>query len=141
MGTADNAIKPLMYGLHKATGITVLFLVIIRVAIRLNTKTPPAVSKGAIDLIVRSVHFMLYLLMFCLPISGYIMSSASGRDFTWYFDIKIPLIINKSQTLALYAHNAHSIIAYSLTALIAMHLLGTAKHIFIDKKNILKRIW
>ncbi|MBQ4875317.1 MAG: cytochrome b [Rickettsiaceae bacterium H1] len=141
MGKADDAIKPFIYGIHKAIGVTIIGLVLLRLLIRIFTVIPPMPNNFLLDYIARIVHWCLYLLMFSMPISGYIMSSSSGRNFTWFFDINVPLLIEKNQKLAVSAHTLHVVGAYVFVVFISLHFLGTLKHLIIDKENILKRIW
>lgn len=143
MVSASDALKPTLYSLHKATGITVLALIVLRLSIRLFSINPPLPTNSnyMLNFIARLVHWLLYLFMFIMPMSGYIMSSASQRHFTWFFDLDVPLLVGQNMTLAMNAHSIHVVSAYIITSLIALHLLGTIKHLVIDKINILKRIW
>ena len=141
MSKADDVMKPLVYGLHKAVGITVMGGVILRLLIRYFTIKPLMPNNSILDYLARVVHFCLYFIMLSMPISGYVMSSASGREFTWFFDITVPLLIYKNEQLASNAHIIHTFMSYALVAFISMHFLGTLKHIIVDKQNILKRIW
>ncbi|MCV3769404.1 MAG: cytochrome b/b6 domain-containing protein, partial [Wolbachia pipientis] len=83
-------------------------------------------------------HFFLYSLMVLMPLSGYIMSSASGIKIKYLFHI--PLLIDKNKELSNIANKLHSIFAYFMIFSITLHILGTLKHTFINKQNILKRI-
>ena len=143
MGSADSNIKPFLYSWHKTLGITMLGLVILRLIIRFTTKIPPMPQGSNIILnyISKMVHWALYLFMFIMPLSGYIMSSASQRHFKWFFDIDVPLLISKNAEIASNAHNLHTTAPYILVAFIVLHFLGALKHLIINRENILKRIW
>lgn len=137
---ASNEIKFSIYAIHKACGITLLGLIIIRILFRVFTYVPPfpANSPKLIIGITKIVHLSLYFLMVLMPLSGYVMSSASGIKIKYFFHI--PLIINKNKELAIAANELHSLLAYSMIFFITLHILGALKHIFVDKQNILKRI-
>ncbi|MDR1139913.1 MAG: cytochrome b [Rickettsiales bacterium] len=138
--TVSNEIKFSMYTIHKACGITIFGLVIVRILFRAFTYVPPlpaSFSRFEIN-ISKIVHFGLYALMILVPLSGYVMSSASGRGIKYFFHI--PLLINKNKELASAANGLHSILAYFMIFFIVLHILGALKHIFIDKQNIFKRI-
>lgn len=136
----SNEIKFNIYAIHKACGITVLLLVIIRIFFRAFTYVPPfsASFSRFIITVSKAVHFGLYSLMILMPLSGYVMSSASGIRIKYFFHV--PLLINKNIELANAANNLHSILAYFLLLLITLHILGALKHTLIDKQNIFKRI-
>ena len=81
--------------------------------------------------------------MIAAPVSGYIMSGSypesSGIDF---FGIKLPDIVDKSESLSGFFHTIHGPIAYALLALVTIHLAAVIKHRFFDSKeaDVLKRM-
>ncbi|GHM58814.1 MAG: cytochrome b [Candidatus Mesenet longicola] len=138
----DNPIKFSIYGIHKATGVSIFILVILRIILRLFLYVPPLPQNYSqvTVLTTKTVHFALYVLMMLIPLSGYIMSSASGRSIKYFFNFNIPLIIAKNKMVAELSNQLHFISACLLIGFIALHLLGTIKHLIIDKQNILRRI-
>jgi cytochrome b561 len=77
---------------------------------------------------------------FIIAISGYIMSSASGKAIIWFNLFNVPLLVDKNIEIAKKAHTIHEILPYILIGLIVIHILATLKHIIFNKVNILKRI-
>ncbi|WP_339045909.1 cytochrome b [Candidatus Mesenet endosymbiont of Agriotes lineatus] len=138
----DNPIKFSIYGIHKATGVSVFILVILRIILRLFLHVPPLPQNFSqvTVLITKTVHFALYVLMILIPSSGYIMSSASGRGIKYFFNFNVPLVIAENKMIAELSSQLHFISACLLIGFIALHLLGTIKHLIIDKQNILRRI-
>ena len=128
-----------LYSLHKSFGILVLFLTFVRIGWRLLNMTPqhnlPSWQVGASHL----VHFSLYGLVLAMPISGYLMSTASGREVL-FFGFNVPRLVEKNEVLASSAHNAHEIISYALISMIVIHLIAALGHHFILKDNVLKRM-
>jgi len=136
----SNEIKFSIYDIHKACGITVLGLIIMRIFFRVFTYVPPLPASSS-QLTVHAskiVHLGLYFLMLLMPLSGYVMSSASGRAIKYFFHI--PLLINENRELTNAANELHSTLAYFIILFIILHIAGTLKHILIDKQNVLKRI-
>jgi len=136
----SNEIKFSIYAIHKACGVTVFGLVVIRIFFRAFTRVPPLPASFS-RLIInasKAVHFGLYSLMILMPLSGYVMSSASGRGIKYFFHI--PLLISKNKGLASAANGLHSILAYFIIFFIVLHILAALKHTLIDKQNIFKRI-
>ena len=132
-----------IYDLHKSLGVLVMILLIIRVINRI-IKTPPALpdSISALDKKLAKIgHNLLYLLMFLVPLSGYLMSSFAGYPVN-LFSIQLPNIVGTNFDFAKFFSEAHEIFAYSLIALVGIHILAIFKHYFFDKNkvNILKRI-
>ncbi|WCR58934.1 MAG: Cytochrome b561 [Wolbachia endosymbiont of Ctenocephalides felis wCfeF] len=137
---ASNEFKFSIYAIHKACGVTVFGLAVIRIFFRAFTCIPPLPANFS-RLIInasKAVHFGLYSLMILMPLSGYVMSSASGKKIKYFFHI--PLLISKNKELASAANGLHSILAYFIIFLIVLHILAALKHTLIDKQNIFKRI-
>ncbi|MDD9331420.1 MAG: cytochrome b [Wolbachia sp.] len=136
----SNEIKFSIYTIHKACGITILGLIIIRIFFRIFTYVPsPPINFSKLTINAsKIVHLSLYFLMLLMPLSGYVMSSTSGIKIKYFF--YIPLLISKNKELASVANELHSMFAYSMVLFIILHIIGALKHVFIDKQNILKRM-
>ncbi|WP_353276784.1 cytochrome b [Wolbachia endosymbiont (group B) of Villa cingulata] len=136
----SSEIKFSIYAIHKACGITVLGLIIVRIFFRVFTYVPPlpaSFSRFVINA-SKTIHFGLYFLMVLMPLSGYVMSSASSKEIKYF--VHIPLLINENKELASVANQLHSMLAYLMIVFITLHILGALKHTFIDKQNIFKRM-
>ncbi|CEG57043.1 cytochrome b [Legionella fallonii] len=135
--------KGTAYMLHKSTGITIFFLMILRfIWMRVTTKPDlPDSMKLWEKILSRFVQYGFYLLLFIMPLSGWIMSIAGGR-MPVYFDLfKAPLPwVGENQSLSGMMAEYHEAIAWILIVFITLHVLGALKHHFIDKDNILKRM-
>jgi cytochrome b561 len=71
---------------HKSFGMTVLIVAVIRLAWRLKNPPPPLPS-GAHHLerfLARVAHVSLYVLLFAMPLSGWLMSSANNYSVSWF---------------------------------------------------------
>ena len=140
--------------LHKSIGITVLGLAIMRLLWR-ATHTPPPLPPGTRTwerLSAHAAHTLLYVLIFALPLTGWIHDSA------WKAAAKNPLVLfgvipwfriaavqdmapgPKEHVHALFSQ-LHTSCAYLLYALLAVHILGALKHQFWDNQPSLRRIW
>jgi cytochrome b561 len=132
-----------IYNLHKSLGVMVLILVFVRIINRFANKPPalpdslPKFEKIAAHL----AHIALYLLMILVPLSGYLMSNSFGYPVN-FFSIQLPFLVQQNFELGNLFHNAHWILAYSLIAILALHILGVIKHRFFDKteNDVLKRM-
>jgi cytochrome b561 len=129
-----------MYGWHKEYGILVLMLVFMRFFWRLTNNTPslniPLLEKIA----ARTVHWLFYLFMFALPITGWLMTSAAGLPVSFFGLFVLPNLVSANQqSLALY-QEIHKWLAYGLIATFFLHSAAALKHHFINKDDILKRM-
>ena len=129
--------KYALYGWHKMFGMLIIFLYPIRVLLRWKTEIPelPEGIKPRDRKLSHAVHILLYFGMIAIPVSGYVMSSAGGYPVNFFFGITVPDLIGKNKELGGIAHEAHWILAYSVLAIVALHVAGALKHRFFEPKE------
>lgn len=138
-----EAFQGTAYMLHKSTGITILFLMIIRfIIIHVNTRPPlPDSIKLWEKILSRFVQYGFYILLFLMPMSGWIMSVAADRVPSYFGLFNMPLPwISPDKPLAKFMNESHEIIAWILLGFICVHMMGALKHHFIDKNNVLRQM-
>jgi cytochrome b561 len=126
-----------IYFYHKSFGATVLFLVVLRLGIRLITHAP-ALSSGIsafVRRIARGTQYIMYGLMFAIPIAGIAMSNMGGHGVSWFGIFELPKIFSDNKELGHLANEAHGYLAYTLLGFIALHVAGALKHRFFDKNK------
>ncbi len=130
---------------HKALGVTILFLSVLRLFWRIGHRPPPlpeSVPSWQAGL-GRTVHILFYFLIIAVPLSGWLMASAHPKappvDFFGLFDVTMP--IAKDEGLAGVGHEAHEVLTKPLFLLIILHILAALKHQFIDRLPFLQRMW
>ena len=57
------------------------------------------------------------------------------------FGMELPKLFLVDRILARDVAEWHEILAYSLLAMVALHIAGVVKHKVFDKVNLLKRMW
>lgn len=128
---------------HKWAGVTVFALVLVRLAWRL-THPPPPLPSGTALLVRRMAalaHWLLYALMFLMPVSGWLMSSAKGVPTVWFGLLRLPDLVARDKALGDALHAVHETLAWSLCGLVALHVAAALKHHFIDRDGLLLRMW
>ena len=88
-----------VYDLHKSTGLTVLALVVIRLAWRLYAGTPRPVAGTPHwqERIASATHWLLYGMIFAVPLSGWLYDSVNGlRPLRWFGLFKVPKLADSS---------------------------------------------
>jgi cytochrome b561 len=136
-----GSFKGTVYMLHKSTGITILFLMIIRfIWVHASGKPPlPETMRCWEVYLSRFVQYGFYVLLLLMPLSGWIMSVAADKTPVYFGLFKAPLPwIGTNKSLSDFMFESHSIIAWLLVGFITLHLLGALKHHFIDKDNVLR---
>jgi cytochrome b561 len=138
----NTADKAQIYNLHKATGMVVLILVSIRLVWRLVNITvimSDNSPKWQHILAIMNIN-MLYILMFLMPISGFLASIFSGRNIDIYglFAIKS---YGYNPFFADVFNQTHSFSAFVLCCLIIIHLLAVIYNNVINKNDVFSRMW
>lgn len=140
----EGAAKSAAIAPHKAIGITILVLTVLRLLWRMAHKPPalPEALAGWEKLLARSVHGIFYVLLIGLPIGGWLASSYAGQpvDFFGLFELpRLPVAQNIDQAVSVIG--AHKSGGALLLILVVIHILGAAKHHFIDKLPSFSRMW
>lgn len=122
----EMSFSPLKFELfqwHKSIGITILMLVAGRLLWRFTYPAPmlPASMPWWQKAAAHTTHTLLYVLMFSMPLSGWLMSDAAGYHPNW-FGINVPLLLNANTELAQLFSTIHGIGANILMVLLAVHV-------------------
>lgn len=147
MGDFPITIKFQAYTIHKSLGITVLALSIFRLIWRLMNPLPPLPDsmKPIEKLMASTAHWLLYFLIIAMPLTGWLMVSASKKYPTVFFWLgEVPFIpmpegIDGKAT----AHDfnqVHENLAIIAIFLIALHVAAALKHHLVEKDNVLTRM-
>jgi cytochrome b561 len=139
---ATSPTKLKVYALHKSVGLTVLALVLLRLAWRLFDRRPPLPqTMPAWERVAAGVtHGMLYLVMLVMPLSGWLYNSASNFPLRWFGLFRVPALAGPDKALKEFAHEVHETGFYVLAALFALHVAGALKHHFVDRDPTLARM-
>lgn len=147
----DLQLKLSLYQLHKSIGLTVLSLVALRVFWRHISPPPPlpeampAWERRA----ARSAHILLYVLLFAVPLSGWVRVSASPLPVpTVVFGVftlpHLPFLASldpqQKRELEPLLRTIHWGLAWSLVALVAVHAAAALRHALFLKDGIMTRM-
>lgn len=131
-----------LYSYHKWLGITVLLLAVLRVVWR-ATHTPPALPDDLPrwqKIASHAAHQFLYVLLFVVPLSGWLMSSAKGFKTVWFGVLPLPDLVGKDKALGELLANVHASLNYLLLALVVLHIAALLKHRLIDRDDVMNRM-
>lgn len=129
---------------HKAIGILILALTIVRIGWRLTHKPPalPDAMARSLRWIAKISHTLFYLLLLVMPLSGWWMSSAVPDRHSFGFGVfDIPFLpVPRGWASAGPAHFIHTTLAWLMIGLAVVHIAAALKHHLIDKDDILARM-
>jgi cytochrome b561 len=130
------------YSWHKWMGVTVLALAVIRVLWR-KANRPPAHLASMTPLQAKAadaMHYFLYFLIFAVPISGYLYTTAAGVPVVYLGLFKIPSLFAADPALKELLKPVHYWLNMILAAAVIGHVVAALKHQFIDRDGVLKRM-
>jgi cytochrome b561 len=127
---------------HKSIGVTVLLLVVLRLIWRI-ANPPPAPLPGRPDWehkLASLAHWLIYVLVFAVPLSGWLVSDASRVPFKAYFVVSMPDFIATNHDLQEAAAEVHEALTTALLLLVILHAAAALRHHFLLHDDVLRRM-
>jgi len=133
-------IKLILY--HKELGILAMTLAGLRLAWRVTQVLPGLVVHLPEwqQVAARFVHLCFYAVMFALPVSGWLMSSAAGIPVKFLELFTLPDLIGRDDLLFHRLIDIHKGLAWGLIALFAVHAGAALRHHFGFRDDTLRRM-
>jgi len=127
---------------HRILGLVVLALAAVFVIWKALSPSPayPASIPRAQQMAATGVHHFLVLLMFLIPLTGYVISTSAGKAIDVFGWFQIPALFAIDTTVRDIAIQIHFYAAYGIGLLALGHAAAALKHQFIDGDGILKRM-
>ncbi|MYM29686.1 cytochrome b561 [Duganella sacchari] len=127
---------------HKWMGVTVLGLAVIRVLWRKANRPPPPLASIPVwqHKIADGMHYLLYFLIFAVPLSGYFYTYAAGVPVVYLGLWQMPAVIAPDPELKATLKTVHYVLTMTMAAAVVAHALAALKHHFIDRDVTLKRM-
>lgn len=135
--------KVRVFALHKSIGMTILALVLLRIAWRLTERRPadPPTMPRWQRRAAHALHLVLYVLILAIPLSGWWFNSASNAPLVWFGWFDIPSLTGgldpvwKPRALLL-----HQSLFWLLVALLVLHVGAALWHHFRQRDEVLLRM-
>ncbi len=130
------------YNWHKWAGMTIFTISAIRLFWRIMHKPPelPAHMPAWQRFASHFNHWALYALFFIVPLLGWAYSNATGFPVVVYGWIALPDLVSSNESLAESLKLLHRYAAYSLAALVLIHIAAAFKHQWLDGDGLLSRM-
>lgn len=135
---ASISLRPTLVSLHRPLGIVILLLVIVRLWNRLRHPPPPLPADlPPIQVFAaKASHWLLYALMFAMPLIGWSMLSAGGYPVTMFKGFELPPIAPHDATVYAVLRTAHTWLALLLFATVLMHLSAALFHAWVRRDGV-----
>ncbi len=130
-----------LYNWHKWAGICILALSALRLVWRLTHRPPADVPMPAWQRRAsHATHHLLYVLFFAVPLAGWAYSSAAGFPIVVFGVLPLPDFVAPSKELAEAIKPLHKILAFTMAALVLVHVGAALKHHLVDRDGLLNRM-
>lgn len=127
---------------HRSLGIIMLALLLFRLLWRLITPLPEPVGNDPriLQRMAELIHGSLYLLLFAIAVSGYLITTADGRGIEVFGWFTLPALLPVFDNMEDVAGEVHWLLAIVMMVLVGIHSLAALKHHFIDRDATLMRM-
>ncbi len=127
--------------LHVSLGLLVLLIMVVRIVWRIINPTPVDLPAKAVQQIAaKLVKIGLYVFIFVVIASGYLITTAEGQAASMFNLIKFPVITQLSSANVDIAGEVHEYLAWGIIALVVLHALGALFHHFAMRDRTLVRM-
>jgi cytochrome b561 len=128
--------------IHKAVGVLLFIVVALRLGWRTRGPRPaPLPSHSTLERrTAATAHVLLYVLLFAVMLSGYLISTADGRSIDVLGVFQVPAVISDLPGQADIAGKVHLYLAIILVSLAGLHALAALKHHVVDRDPTLLRM-
>jgi cytochrome b561 len=137
-----------LFNYHKWAGVTILALSALRLLWRLTHPPPPESARVLAAMppwqqrAAKVSHGAMYALFFAVPLLGWAYSSAAGLPIVWFGVLPLPDFVSVNKDLAnSLLKPLHAYAAFTLAAVVVLHVAAALKHQFVDRDNLMSRMW
>jgi len=134
--------KIAVYTLHKSIGISILGLVVLRLGWRLYAGRPRELAGIPTwqARVASATHVALYVLLFAVPLSGWVVNSSTGFPLHWFNLVNLPPIASKSDALHAVVRPLHEWLFWALITLACVHAAAAIYHHWFQRDATLVRM-
>ncbi|MFH5926384.1 cytochrome b [Roseomonas xinghualingensis] len=138
----EEAFKLTLYNIHESIGVTIWIITLARLAWRLGHPAPPLPAElpRAIRIAARANHSAFYLWLLTMPLVGFLATNAWGFPLRWFGLIPLPDPVGKNIPLAETLTAIHRLMAWTLGAMIVLHVFAALWHQAVRRDGTLRKM-
>lgn len=126
---------------HISIGITILVLIVLRLAWRLAHPVAPESSLPPWQrLSSEAVHWLLYAIVLATTISGWLFASFRGWSVSFFYLAPMPMLSSDNAAAGKAIDGLHQAMGWSLLVLIGVHVAAALTHLFIYRDRVMHRM-
>ena len=130
-----------LYTSHKTTGVLILGLMVLRLALRVVHGAPPAPStlSPRVATAAHATHLAFYGLLILMPVVGWAATAAGGFPVE-FFSATLPPLIGKNEALSAILFRVHALLGLAIAAFVLLHVAAALRHWLVLKDGVMRRI-
>jgi cytochrome b561 len=133
-----------VFSFHKSLGLTIFALALLRLSWRAfdpRPAQPSSMPRWQVTA-ARAGHALLYVLLFAVPLTGWWFDSVAAlRPLYWFGLFEVPHLTGPDKSLRDLASGAHGFLFWTLFCVAAGHAAIALVHQFVNRDNVLGRMW
>jgi cytochrome b561 len=128
--------------IHRSVGMLILLLSAARLLWRSVAPPPPMVGHRQPweKILAEAAHALLYVVLFVMPLSGYVSTVAEGRPVPFFGLFTFPSLLPVDKDLAHVADLVHGAGQWAVYGLVGLHVLAAMVHAVVRKDGMLRRM-
>lgn len=139
--TGEDLSRPVQDALfiyHKNVGVIIFALMLVRLVLRVAYPAPPLPTTlpDWQRLAAKLSHWLLYILIFAMTISGYVRVVTGGFPIEMLDALNIPPLLPESEDVAETAKSIHASVRFALFAVIALHIGAALYHALVLRDGV-----
>jgi cytochrome b561 len=130
-----------LISLHFTFGIIIMAVAVVRLVWRVTHAPPPQEDLPRWQIVLSHiVHWLLYLLLFVVPVLGWMDASRRGMPVEM-FGLELPKLLATRAPGWGWTGDVHGLLAnYAMLALVALHVVAALYHYFVRHDGVLQRM-
>ncbi|MGV8942414.1 MAG: cytochrome b [Lysobacter sp.] len=130
--------RPTLIAFHRPLGVAILLLALIRLGYRWRNPPPPLPADLPRLQVAAAVasHWLLYGLLFAMPLVGWSMLSAGGYPVELWSGMQLPSIVPHNAEFYAPLRAAHSWLSRLLFATILLHVAAALYHAWVRRDGV-----
>jgi cytochrome b561 len=126
---------------HVSFGLTILLLIVLRLAWRLSHPVAPESSLPIWQrLSSELVHWMLYVMVLATTVSGWLFASYRGWTLSFFYLFRLPMLASDNAAAGKAIDGLHQAAEWLLLILIVLHVGAALVHIFVYRDRVMQRM-
>lgn len=141
----EKSMRELLLLAHSQLGLLILCMLVLRLWFRSRSGSRAVSEDARIPVWQRRAaaanHGLLYLLLLAQPVLGWAVMNAHARTVSVFGLLPLPTLVPADPDVADTLADLHAITAWTLLALVGLHIGAALWHHFVRRDDVLAAMW